>query len=151
MIDKKTSITLKGTTKGFLADIGSKGDSYDDIVMGLLHERNIFMIHSLCKGQTLQEASSLIELEDRCKDIFFTIRFERVPPYIDGDGQMVEWESFDDAFKWAIGMGLDEDLIGHNREDDITMAEAVTNVYCLMNDIPSPTFGNGAMKNPLAP
>ena len=29
-IDKKTSITLKGSTKDILADIGSKGDSYED-------------------------------------------------------------------------------------------------------------------------
>lgn len=147
MNDKKTSITLKGLTKSKLDVLGHKGMSYDDIVNAIIHQRNILMIHSLCKGQKFEDYK---QLENVCNDVFDKIEFVLAPPFQDKNGEWIEWSSFDHCLQWAMEMALDEDLIGSN-DREISLGEAVTNVYCLMNDISAPTWGIGAMKNPFAP
>lgn len=146
-IDKKTSITLKGSTKRKLDVLGHKGMSYDDIVNNIIHQRNILMIHSLCQGELYKDDE---QLEEKCDDVFDRIEFILAPPFQDKNGEWTEWESFNHCLEWAMEMALDEDFIG-STDREISLGEVVTNVYCLMNNISSPTWGNGAMKNPFAP
>lgn len=151
MIDKKTSITLNGTTKDLLANIGSKGDSYEDIVLGLFHQRNILMIHRYC-GNTLFEDSK-VEFTESVDDCFKDCNIPYPQYYLDnGLNGSDELEPFTEQVAInCMEMATDEDFIGHNRIGEVTLAEAVTNAYCLMYDIPSPTFSYGAMRNPFAP
>lgn len=143
--DSKTNIQISRTTRDALADLGSKDMSFDDIVSSLLHQRNMLLIHSLCRGQNLED----YDLKERCESVFRIIGFRSVPPYSDGY-ELKEWDSFESALNWAVEMGVDEDMIGNCRENP-PMGEAVTNVYCLMNDIPSPTANPlGAMRNPFS-
>lgn len=142
---KRTTIQVSQDCKDALAALGNKGDTYEDIIMDLIHQRNILMIHELCKGQNLDD----FDLKARCESVFHIIRFESVPPFSDGV-ELKEWDSFESALNWAVEMGCDEDMIGNCRENP-PMGEVVTNVYCLMNDIPSPTTNPvGAMRNPFS-
>lgn len=149
MIDKKTSITLRGTTKDRLTDLGSKSDSYDDIVMRLFHQRNILSIHSYCGDEKFDEEDFGAWVYNCFKDC--NIPFPRMilDGGLNGTGELIPFT--DEHLIHCESMATDEDLIGHNRLDELTMAEAVTNAYCLMNDIPAPTWSNSAMRNPLAP
>lgn len=154
-VDKKTSISLKGITKKQLTDLGHKGMSYDDIISDLYHQRNVFMIHSLCRGKHYDEIPS--DLEEYCKGIFFQMKFQTVPPYFDGglngDNTWKEWDSFEECLHYACEMATDEDLVGSSAtqgDRKLSLGEVVTNVYCLMNNISAPTWGNGAMRNPFA-
>lgn len=147
MTDKKTSITLKGFTKRKLDVLGHKGMSYDDIVNEIIHQRNILMIHSLCKGQTYEDDD---QLRRECDDVFKKIGFILAPQYKAENGNWIQWESFGQCMAWAMEMATDEDLVGHNRKE-LSLGEIMTNVYCLMNDINAPTWSIGAMRNPFAP
>ena len=144
--DSKTNIQITRATRNALADLGSKDMSFDDIVSSLLHQRNMLMIHSLCRGQNLEDC----DLKEKCESVFQIIGFRTVPPFSNGEG-FEEWDSFESALNWAVEMGCDEDMIGNCRENP-PLGEVVTNVYCLMNDIPSPTANpTGDMRNPFSP
>ena len=151
---RKTNISVSVWARDTLASMGRKGDSFDDIVCDLIHFRNIMSIHDIVKNDMKVPAiMSEVDLNSVCRTVFEKINFETVPPFVDnglnGDGSLKEWESFDQALEWAMGMAGDEDLVGANRTP--TPAELVTNVYCLMCSIPAPTWNIGAMRNPLAP
>lgn len=147
LLNKKTSITLNGFTKQKLDVLGNKGTSYNDIIDNLIHQRNILMIHSLCQGEVYENDD---QLEDKCNKVFSEIDFIFAPPFQDRDGNLTDWKSFDHCLEWAMEMALDEDFIGQD-DRKLPLGEVVTNVYCLINEISAPTWGNGAMRNPFAP
>lgn len=137
---RKINISVNKSTRDALAALGGKDDTFDDIVSSLIHFRNITIIQRICGDET-----NTTDLKKVCEDVFDKINFVVVPPFQTGDG-WDEWESFNKALDWAVEMAQDEDMVGHNREP--TLSEAVINVYCLMNDIPSPTTTMGQMRTP---
>ena len=140
-IDKKTSITLKGSTKDILADIGSKGDSYEDIVMYLFHQRNILLISNYC-------GSKMFDQEDFSGWVYNCFKDCNIPyPHYYIDDENGEMKPFTDVQILDFeAMATDKNIIGEDKISTLTMSEAITNAYCLMYDIFPPTWGIGAMK-----
>lgn len=139
---KSTTIRLDGVLKDKLAEYGGKKDSYGDIILNIIHERDILAIHDY-----LQDGMDG-DLRDVCKKTFQELNIHPKLWFISGD-KIDRFPTLDHALEWACEMANDEDLVGHNRNP--SLAEAVTNVYCLLEEIPAPTWSNGAMRNPLAP
>lgn len=145
------TISVKKETKIALENLGKKGETFDDIINMILHQRNILLIHDIC-GTTESE-----NLKENCEIIFKEIGFTNPAPFIDydenGEEFLNEWDSFTDALNWAVDMATDEDLIGANATNDerkLLLAEAVTNVYCLMQGIQAPTWKGFGLKNPFS-
>ena len=146
-VERKINIQLRKSTHEMLSVLGQKGDTFDGIIRDVLHQRNILLIHHLCGDEVYKDDE---QLENRCSEIFRAIGFEICPPYVDnglnGNGELV-YPKFDGLMEWALEMCLDEDLVGSS-DRKYTLAELITNVYCLMCDIPAPTWSIGPMVNP---
>ena len=115
------------------------------------------MIHELCRGESWGEETNLTE---KCKEIFIKIGFIVAPPFWacglnDDTPHWEEWESFDEALEWAIEMATDEDFVGSAvafGDRELPLGEAVTNTYCLINQIDAPTWSlSRGRRNPFAP
>lgn len=148
MVDeRKINVQVTKSTHEMLSVLGSKGDTFDEIIRTLLHQRNILMIHHLCGDEIYSDDE---QLESKAREIFRIINFEVCPPYVNnglnGNGELV-YPKFDGLMEWALEMCLDEDLVGSS-DRKYTLAELITNVYCLMCDIPAPTWSIGPMVNP---
>ena len=120
-----------------------------DVVRRIFHERNILWIH-LKYGESKVDMRTF---KQDCLKIFDDISFKTAPSFHDFDDEgnpvIKKWDSFESCLDWAIEMGVDEDLIGNGASvEAVPLSEAVTNVYCLMNDIPAPTWSAGGMVTP---
>jgi len=151
MDERKINVQLKKSTHEMLSAIGSKGDTFDEIIRTVLHQRNILMIHHLCGDEIYSDDN---QLESKAREIFRVINFEVCPPFVDnglnGNGDLV-YPKFDGLLEWAFEMALDEDFVGSavpSDDRELPLAEAITNVYCLMCNIPAPTWSMGGMLNP---
>lgn len=142
-----TTIRISRETKKLLEEIGHKGQTFDDIIMMLYHQRNILMIKEYMESHNIP----YIDNEQLATECFIQLDIQMPTTFIDnglsGTGKPQPFSY--NYFKNCCEIATDEDLIGHNRTP--TLTEIVTNVYCLCWDIPSPTFSLGAMKNPFAP
>lgn len=143
VIKMNTTIRVSRETKSRLQELGVKGQTYEDIIIALYHQRNILAIHEICKDMDEWSPSTVIQVFDH---IGYLIP-ETFTNYNE-DGEFQDnWASKEDALKWAIEMAMDEDFVGHCREPSIS--EYITNVYCLLEEIPAPTWSMSLrMKNP---
>lgn len=128
-----TTIRLSKQTKEILNNLGGKGMSYEDIILNLFHDRNIFMIHNYFKDDRDLSNKSLAEMCFRDCGIPLPETFNDCG--LNGDGIIPFTE---EIFDNCCEMATDEDLVGSNRNP--TDAEIVTNIYCLCWDIPAPTW-----------
>ena len=139
MVDGKTNIQINRTTRAAIAALGGKDDTYDDIIVRLIHQRNILAIHIICKD--MEEFDKGI-----VQNVFDTIGYTVPSTFVDYDGTVKEWET--DPLNWAIEMAQDEDFVGAYREN-VPVSETVTNIYCLLEQIDAPTWSMSVrMKNP---
>lgn len=143
--DSKTNIQVRRTTRNLLSSFGNKDDTFDDIINRIIHERNILAIHDVCRD--VEEFN-----KDAVVSVFSTINYSIPPTFTEyaGDGKYFdkEWDSEDQALTWAIEMAQDEDFVGSGR-DSVKVAELVTNVYCLLEEISAPTWAKGLyLKSP---
>ena len=143
--DSKTNIQVRRATRNLLSTYGNKDDTFDDIINRIIHERNILAIHDVCRN--VEEFN-----KDAVLSVFSTINYSIPATFTEyaGDGEYFdkEWDSEDQALSWAIEMAQDEDFVGSGR-DTIPVAEQVTNVYCLLEEISAPTWAKGLnLKSP---
>ena len=103
-----TTIRVKRETKQKLKNIGMKGESFDDIINEILHERNFHEIQEYTNENS----------EDLLKE---TIRVFNIIKYIVPED---------------INLQGTVELI--ENEDYNTYAEAIIEVYCMIEDILSP-------------
>jgi hypothetical protein len=147
----KTNIQISRWTKDAIASLGAKADTYDDIVLGLFHQRNILMIHHYCGDKVFDEEDFGGWVYNCFKDC--NIPYPEFITSYEDDGTPKLIPFTDVHILNCEEMATDGDLVGHavsHGDRELSMAEAVTNAYCLMWDAPAPTWSMG-MKNPLAP
>lgn len=136
-----TTIRISRETKSRLQEMGVKDQTYDDIIMALYHQRNILAIHEICKDINECSKSTILQVFDH---IGYLIP-NTFTNYKDGVAFKDEWTI--DPLEWAMEMANDEDFIGHNRQAPVS--EYITNIYCLLEEIPAPTWSMSLyMKNP---
>ena len=139
-----TTIRVSRKTKDKLESLGHKKDTFDSIIMSLYYEHMMTAI--------AQESNSLLfdpkydDIKKTVQFIFTNIDYEIPSTYTDADGTVKEWET--DPLDWAIEMARDEDFIGHNNANPPLVMIAV-NVFCLLEEIPAPTW-SFQRKNPFA-
>lgn len=141
-----TTIRVSRETKDKLENMGNKGQSFDDIITSLIHQRNILAIHEICRGMEDFDKGTVMQ-------VFDYIEYEIPSTCTDydenGNPIQVEWES-NKAIAWAMEMAQDEDFVG-NCAENIPVAELITNVYCLLEEIPAPTWSMSLQfKNPFS-
>lgn len=144
-----SSIRVSNETKDKLQIMGVKGQSYDDIVMMIYHQRNILMIRELCEKMNYPPTQSMVlQVFD---EIGYHIPIAPETPNLKGETWYTN-TSWEDAQRQYINhvfeMGRDGDLVGHDREPSVS--EYITNIYCLFENIPAPTWSL-ARRNPFAP
>jgi len=145
-----TTIRVSRDTKNKLELLGSKNQSFDEIITSLIHQRNILAIHEICKDMNALTESIVMQ-------VFEYINYEIPPapetPNLNGETWYTHHNYTDAQIhyrKHIIEMAQDEDLVGAYREH-IPVAEIMTNIYCLFEDIPAPTWNMSLhMKNPFA-
>lgn len=144
-----TTIRVSRETKQQLESLGAKTSTFDSIVHGLYCEH---MIHAIAdESSRIMFDSKSDDLEKYVKFIFSSVNYE-IPSHFtdyDEDGTPIRKEWSKDPVSWAIEMAQDEDFVGHNRTPQL--AEIVINCFCLLEEIPAPTWGTGARRNPFAP
>lgn len=139
-----TTIRVSRETKSRLQELGVKDQTYDDIIMALYHQRNILAIHEVCKDMNEWDKSTILQVFDH---IGYLIPNTFTDYNEDGEPFKNEWESKISALEWAMEMAGDEDFVGHNRKPQTS--EYITNVYCLLEEIPAPTWSMSLrFKNP---
>lgn len=143
--DSKTNIQVRRATRNLLSSFGNKDDTFDDIINRIIHERNILAIHDVCRN--MEEFNKDIVIS-----VFSIIKYTIPATFTEyaGNGKYFQkpWDSEDEALNWAIEMAQDEDFVGSGRES-VAVAELVTNVYCLLEEISAPTWNKGlSMKSP---
>ena len=143
-MERKTNIQVKKSTRDALAALGSKDDSYDDIIRRIIHQRNILAIHEVCKDMEDYDKGIIMNVFDT---IGYTIPLTYTS-YENGKPYKCDWVTEERAINWAMEMATDEDLVGSARES-VPVSEKITNVYCLLEEIPAPTWAMSVrMKNP---
>lgn len=151
------TVKVSDITHKHLSRLGRKGESFELIIAKLIKEHlvvemqtDINKIAELC-GDTIVlvkndsgSAQRVLPVEDEISSI------REIFDWIDFDyGIYPDWD-----LKDAIEIASDEDFVGSAvafGERDLTLSEVAINVYCMYLEMPSPTFGNGALINPLAP
>ena len=144
--DSKTNIQVKRATRNALSNYGGKDDTFDDIINRIIHQRNILAIHEVCRDG--DEFS-----KDSVKRVFDSIGYKIAETFTEyrGDGEYYAkpWDSQDQALDWAMEMATDEDFVGSAMRE-VPLAEKVTNVYCLLEEISAPTWSMGGMRSPFS-
>ena len=139
-----STIRLSKETKDKLEKMGGKGQSFEDIIVGLYHQRNILAIHEICKGMSEFDKSTILQ-------VFEYMEYEIPSTYTDyenGNPYQCDWVTQERAIDWAMEMAQDEDFVG-NCAENVPVAELITNVYCLLEQIPAPTWSMSLrFKNP---
>ena len=145
-MDKKTTVQITQASKDALAKMGVKNDSYEVIIMRMFHQRNILMIHHFFKhfdGGDFAD-DDVMKNATRCfSECNIPAPSEIFDGGLNGTQEMIPFTT--EHFIHCCEMASDEDLTGSSA--DSSMAELVTNVYCLAWDIPAPTWSMG-LKNP---
>lgn len=142
-----TTIRINRETKNKLENIGNKGETFDDIINKLYHERNILAIHEICKNMNEYDNTTIYK-------VFDSIEYIIPPAPIELNLKNENWHThnnYEDAQKkyreHVFEIATDEDFIGHNREPPVS--EVITNIYCLFENITAPTWSNNlGLKNP---
>ena len=141
-----TTLRVSRETKSKLERFGRKGQSFDDIINSLIHQRNILAIHEICKDMETDSFTKSTVMQ-----VFDYIGYE-IPltytEYENGQPYKCDWVTEERAIKWAMEMARDEDFIGAYREN-VPVSELITNTYCLLEEIPAPTWSMSLrFKNP---
>lgn len=144
-----TTIRVSRETKNRLQSIGRKDESYDDIINQLYHERNILAIHEVCKDMDDFTTSTIYQVFDCIGYVMppapETLNMKGENWYTGNDYNEAQRLYRNHIFE----MAEDEDLIGSFREPPVS--EIITNIYCLFEDIPAPTWSMSLrFKNPFA-
>lgn len=141
------SLKVTDITHKHLSRIGRKNESFDLIITRLIQEHLAFnempkaieKIRGICGDKKASEFS----FEEKAifvEEVFSEIDFDK--------GIYPEWD-----IKKCLETALDEDFVGAGTtfgDRDLPMSEVVINCYCLYLQMPSPTFGMGAMIPPLS-
>lgn len=156
-----TTIRVSNETKTRLQEMGVKGQSYDDIIMAIYHQRNILAIHEICSEMPNLEENETLSLST-VHQVFDTIGYLIPDAPTETNLKGENWynhTTYDDAQRLyrehIIEMSMDEDIVGHDVAmgyRKLPVGEAITNVYCLFEDIPAPQWHMSVrMKNPFSP
>ena len=146
MYSQTKSIKVSDITHKHLSRLGRKNDSFDYIIGRLIQEhliynemaRDIQKIKKICGDKKASEFS-FDEKVNFVREVFDEIDFDM--------GIYPEW-----GISQCLETAMDEDLIGSGAtfgDRELPMSEIVVNCYCLYLQMPSPTFGTGAMTPPL--
>ena len=151
------TVKVSSLTHKHLSRLGKKGDTYDDIITGLIKEHlqsvmfeDIKQIVDMCDSKVVLKKSDssepvrVMSYEDELNEIsriFDSIGFDYgVYP--------------DTPLKNVVELASDEDMVGGGvafGDRDLLLSEVAVNCYCIYLDMPSPTTGLGAMIPPLSP
>ena len=151
-----TTIRISRESKEKLQEFGQKGETFEDIIMKLYHQRNILAIHEVCKDwETDGLNMTLSDIHQIFDAIGYLIREAPHTPNLNGE-TLYDDNDYDDAQiiyqNQIIEMAKDEDIVGQDVAfgyRDLPASEFATNVYCLFEDIPAPTWHMSVrMKNP---
>ena len=142
-----TTIRISRETKNQLQTLGAKGQSYEEIIIMIYHQRNILMIHEICKNMNYPPTTSMIlQVFD---EIGYHIPNAPETPNLKGETWYTnnDWNTAQRMYmNHVFEIAKDEDLVGNRKP---SVAEYITNIYCLFEDIPAPTW-NLARRNPFA-
>ena len=136
------TVKVSDITHKHLARLGRKGESYDLIITRLIKEHLSYAM--------IEDINKIAEL---CGNTIVLVKndggsAQRVLPLED------EISTIREIFDLIVEIVSDEDFVGSAvafGERDLTLSEVAINVYCMYLEMPSPTFGNGALINPLTP
>ena len=154
MMNQVKTIKVSDITHSHLKRLGRKGQSFESIIVGLIQEHitpymidDIKNIHKLTKGELVLQKSeedspvrlmSNEDVERRIREVFSVINYD--------------YGIYDDSnLKPVIEGAMDEDMVGSAvafGDRDLPLAEVISNVYCMLLEMPSPTTTGGQMITP---
>ena len=155
MTNQVKTIKVSDVTHSHLRRLGRKGQSFESIIVGLIQEHitpymvdDIKTIHKLTEGELVLQKSegdapvrvmSDQELELRVREVFSQINYD--------------YGIYDDSNLGVVIEGaMDEDMVGSGvafGDRDLPLSEVISNVYCMLLEMPSPTTTGGRMITPL--
>lgn len=151
------TIKVSDITHSHLKRLGRKGQSFESIIVGLIQEHiapymadDIKNIHKLTEGELVLQKSYVIgedspvrvmsnqDIERRIREVFSVINYD--------------YGIYDDSnLQPVIEGAMDEDMVGSAvafGDRDLPLAEVISNVYCMLLEMPSPTTTGGQMITP---